>query len=147
MRHQIAALEFWNQGKHRESATNYWLAFRGIPNPTHEARYHIFHGYTTTLRGDYFEATDDDVKNMEQIFRDKHEPRLFRLEAGYTLGVISYSRSERLKCQDFYHRAITIGGAEKDDHFVYGGRGNTQNHERIDGSCSEGLSRQSKWTK
>lgn len=109
MRHQIAALECWNSGKYRESATNYWLAFRGIPSYTHEARYHIFHGYTSTLRGDYFEPTDDDVKNMELIFRDKHEPRLFRLEAGYTLGVISYSRSERLKCQDFYHHAITIG--------------------------------------
>ena len=111
MRHQIAALEYWNQGKHRESATNYWLSFRGIPN-THEARYHIFHGYTSILRGEgtnHFEVTDDDVKNMEQVFRDKHEPRLFRLEAGFTLGVISYSRSERLKCQDFYHRAITIG--------------------------------------
>mmetsp|Transcript_5633 Transcript_5633/g.8733 ORF Transcript_5633/g.8733 Transcript_5633/m.8733 type:complete len:339 (+) Transcript_5633:126-1142(+) len=109
MKHQIAALTFWNQGKHREAATNYWLSFRGIPNSTHEGRYHIFHGYTTTLRDNYFDPTDDDVKNMEQIFRDKHEPRLFRLEAGFTLGVIFYSRSERLKCQDYYHRAITIG--------------------------------------
>jgi len=109
MRHQVAALTFWNQGKHREAATEYWLAFRGIPNSTHQARYHILHGYTSTLRGDYFEATDGDVKNMEQIFRDKHEPRLFRLEAGYTLGVMSYSRSERLKCQEIYHHAITIG--------------------------------------
>lgn len=109
MRYQMAALECWNQGKHRESATNYWLSFREIMPQTHEARYHIFHGYTSTLRGDYFETTDDDIKNIEQIFRDKHEPRLFRLEAGYTLGVIFYDRCERLKCQEIYHHAITIG--------------------------------------
>ena len=109
MKHQVDALTFWNQGKHREAATSYWLSFRAIPNPTYETRYHIFHGYTSILRDNYFEASDDDVKNLEQIFRDKHEPRLFRLEAGFTLGVISYARSERLKCQEYYHHAITIG--------------------------------------
>lgn len=109
MRHQIAAAISWHQGKHREAATNYWLSFREFSNTTHESRYHIFRGYTSTLREGDLEPTDDDVKNLENIFRDKHELRLFRLEAGFTLGVISYKRSERLKCQDYYHRAITIG--------------------------------------
>ncbi len=109
MRHQIAAVTSWHQGKHREAATNYWLLFREFSNPTDEKRYYIFHGYTSTLREGDLELSDDDVKNLEAVFRDKHEPRLFRLEAGYALGVISYKRSERLKCQDYYHRAITIG--------------------------------------
>jgi len=108
-KNQIAAVTFWNEGKHREAANNYWLSFRAFPSYTHEERYHIFRGYTDVLRGGHFDPTDDDVKNVENIFRDKHEPRLFRLQAGFTLGVISYSRSERLKCQDYYHRAITIG--------------------------------------
>ena len=109
MKHQTLAVLFWNQGKHREAATNNWLSFKAIPHSTHEWRYYIFTSYSSNLRKAYFDATDDDLKNLEQVFRDKHEPRLFRLEAGYTLGVISYDRSERLKCQEYYHHAITIG--------------------------------------
>ena len=111
-KHNIKAVQNWHQGNHRKSATEYWLSFRAIPSLTHELRYHILHGYTTTIRGDLIKATDDDIKNMELVFRDKHEPRLYRLEAGYTLGVISYSRSERMKCQEYYHHAITIGEKE-----------------------------------
>jgi len=109
MRHQEAAVKCWSQGKHREAATHYWLSFRAISNPTHEFRYYIFHGYTSILRLASFEATDDDVKNVEQIFRDKHELRLFRLEAAFALGIVMYKRSERLKCQEIYYRAIKIG--------------------------------------
>ena len=60
-------------------------------------RYQLFHGYTTTLRGDYFEPSEDDIHNMKKILDNKHELRLFRMEAAYTLGVIYYSRSERVK--------------------------------------------------
>ena len=112
MRHQQAAVAFWHQGKHRESANEYWDAFQLLP-PTHEARYQTFHGYTTTLRTtDTFEASEDDIKNMKKIFDNKHEPRLFRLEAAYTLGVIYYAQSKRHLCEDVYHRAIVIGEKE-----------------------------------
>jgi hypothetical protein len=46
---------------------------------------------------------------MMRLFEDKSEPRLFRLEAAYTLGVMHYDRQERMKCEDIYHHAITIG--------------------------------------
>mmetsp|Transcript_24956 Transcript_24956/g.46006 ORF Transcript_24956/g.46006 Transcript_24956/m.46006 type:complete len:331 (+) Transcript_24956:318-1310(+) len=109
MKHQQAAVALWGQGKHRESANEYWEAFQAFPNPTHEARYHIFHGYTSILREGHFEASDNDLNNMRKVFEDKHELRLFCLEAGFTLGVLYYSRSERHKCEDVYHRAIVIG--------------------------------------
>ena len=44
-----------------------------------------------------------------RLFEDKSEPRLFRLEAAYTLDGMHYDRQERMKCEDIYHHAITIG--------------------------------------
>ena len=64
MRHQQAAVAFWHQGRHRESANEYWEAFQILP-PTHEERYQIFHGYSTTDRmTDSFAEREDDIKNM-----------------------------------------------------------------------------------
>ena len=97
------------QNKYRESANEYWKAFQAFQSLTHPERYHVLHGLTTTLRGDYFEVTDEDFANMTKIFEDKHEPRLFRMEAGYALGVMHYDRTERHKCEDAYHRVISIG--------------------------------------
>lgn len=109
MKHQLLAVTFWGQGRHRESANEYWAAYLTLSDPTCEWRYHILHGYTSILRGSSFEANEDDFKNMRKVFDDKHEPRLFRLEAGYTLGVLHYSRTERHECEDAYHEAIRIG--------------------------------------
>jgi len=111
MRHQQAAVSFWEQGKHRESADEYWKAVQFL-QPDHEMRYQLFHGYTSTLRGDYFEPSEDDINNMKKLLDNKHELRLFRMEAAYTLGVIYYSRSERVKAEDVYQRAISIGEKE-----------------------------------
>lgn len=109
MKHQEAAVAFWGQGKHRESANEYWEAFRAFPSLTHDSRYWIFHGYTSVLRGEHFVASDNDMNNMRKISEDKHELRLFRLEARFTLGILYYSRSERHKCEDAYHQAIILG--------------------------------------
>ena len=97
------------QGKHRESANEYWKAYPAIPSPTHESRYQIFRGYTTTIRGDWFAANDNDVRNMEAVLGDEHEPKLFRMEAGYTLCIIHYSRSERHRYARRYTLAVDIG--------------------------------------
>lgn len=110
--HMQRAVASWHQGRHRESANSYWEAFRCLSSPTHEARYWTLHGYTSILRGEgniNFVASDDDLNNITKIFEDKHEPILFRLEAGFTLGVVYYKRSERHKCEDVYHRAIALG--------------------------------------
>eukprot|EP00592_Proboscia_alata_P011995 CAMPEP_0194393228 /NCGR_PEP_ID=MMETSP0174-20130528/123182_1 /TAXON_ID=216777 /ORGANISM="Proboscia alata, Strain PI-D3" /LENGTH=301 /DNA_ID=CAMNT_0039188891 /DNA_START=165 /DNA_END=1071 /DNA_ORIENTATION=+ len=139
MKHQIVAVKFWGQGKHREAANEYWEAFKASPSPTHELRYDTLHGYTSMLRKEQtnpefvvsdndmnntrkifemlrkeqtnpeFVVSDNDMNNMRKIFEDKHELRLFRLEAGLTLGMNHYSRSERHICEDVFDRAVTIG--------------------------------------
>ncbi|KAL7532274.1 hypothetical protein ACHAWF_004068 [Thalassiosira exigua] len=108
MRHQIAALAHWKNGNHRESANEYWKAFRAFSSPTHQARFHVFHGCTSILREEYFSATDEDFDNMNKVLNDKHEPRLFRVEAGFTLGLLHYSRGERTKCSDAYYESLRI---------------------------------------
>lgn len=40
---------------------------------------------------------------------NKSEPRLFRLEAAFTLAVMHYGRQERMKCEEVYHHAVSIG--------------------------------------
>lgn len=114
LRHQQAAVKYWEEGKYRESANEYWAAFQVLlTNPTHKIRYHTLHGYTSILRdGGHFEASDDDMDNLRKIFNDKHEPRLYRVEAGYTLSLIHYARCERHKCEDVYYNAISIGEKE-----------------------------------
>lgn len=109
MRHQVAALTHWERGEQRQSADRYWEAYREIPNPIHEARFQMFRGYTSILQESYFAATDVDLENMGKVMSDKHEPRLYRVEAGYTLGMLHYARSERRECAEAYREAIRIG--------------------------------------
>ena len=76
---------------------------------THDIRYYILHGCTSTLRLKHVEAKESDFENMRKLLKDKHEPRLHRLEAAYTLGVMHYDRQERMKCEEVYYEAIRIG--------------------------------------
>jgi Ni2+-binding GTPase involved in maturation of urease and hydrogenase len=46
---------------------------------------------------------------MGKLLNDKSEPRLFRLEAAYTVAVMHYDLQQRMKCEEIYHRAVTIG--------------------------------------
>ncbi len=109
MRHQAAAVSHWERGEHRHSADEYWKAYRAFSTPTHESRFHIFHGYTSILKEEYFPADDVDLENVRKVMNDKNEPRLFRVEAGYTLGLLHYARHERLECAEAYREAIRIG--------------------------------------
>mmetsp|Transcript_10196 Transcript_10196/g.12919 ORF Transcript_10196/g.12919 Transcript_10196/m.12919 type:complete len:315 (+) Transcript_10196:154-1098(+) len=110
--HQANAVKFWNQGNHRESANEYWKCFQLLPSLTEESRYHILHAYTSILRDEHFKASDKDLENMKKIFDDKHEPRLFRVEAGFTLGLLLYIKGERMECAEYYYRAIEIGESQ-----------------------------------
>eukprot|EP00956_Cyclotella_meneghiniana_P026053 scaffold55524_cov38-Cyclotella_meneghiniana.AAC.1 len=102
--------------KYRESADAYWKAFRACgSNKTHEWRYFCLHGCTSTLRLGHFHPNEDDFINMQALLKDKKELRLFRLEAAYTLGVMYYSRQERMKCEDVYHHAVSIGKKKLSD--------------------------------
>lgn len=111
---QSQAVNAFHAGRYRESADTYWKAFLCLPR-THDVRYHILHGCTSTLRLNYVETNESDFENMQKLFEDKSEPRLFRLEAAHTLGVMHHDRQERMKCQEVYHHAITIGGKKLSD--------------------------------
>ena len=101
--------------KYRESSDAYWNAFRACPRKTHEWRYFVLHGYTSTLRLGHFHPDENDFGNMQRLLDDKREMRLFRLEAAYTLGVMYYSRQERMKCEEVYHHAVSIGKKKVSD--------------------------------
>ncbi|KAL3795046.1 hypothetical protein HJC23_006367 [Cyclotella cryptica] len=109
LKHQNLGVMAFYAGRYRYSADEYWKAFLSVPSQTHEARYYLLHGCTSTLRGAHFEASESDFEKMRGILENKHEPRLFRVEAGYTLGILHYDREERHKCEEMYQRAITIG--------------------------------------
>lgn len=107
--HQANAVKFWKEGKHRESADEYWECFQLVPSLTEESRYHILHGYTSILREEYFVASDTDLERMKKLYKAKYEPRLFRVEAGFTLGLLLYIRGERMQCAEYYYGTIEIG--------------------------------------
>mmetsp|Transcript_18898 Transcript_18898/g.32518 ORF Transcript_18898/g.32518 Transcript_18898/m.32518 type:complete len:85 (-) Transcript_18898:132-386(-) len=76
----------------------------------------LFRGKTSTVSGKAIdsEASDSDFINMRKVLDDKHGPSLFRVEAGFTLGLLHYLRSERYECEDAYHDAIRIEEKSKE---------------------------------
>ena len=108
IKHGEAAGKFYHSGQYRQSANEYYKAFTFSTSLYHPIRYQIFHGYTSILKEEYFAANDEDFKNMNQVLDDKFEPRLYRIEAGLTLGLLHYIRGDRFKAADVYHRAMCI---------------------------------------
>ena len=107
--HYVAAVKLWELGRRREAADQYWQSFQKIPSLTHELRYYILHGYTSILREQYFEATDEDLSKIRKVVDDKHEPRLFRIECGFTLGYLLYIKGKRTECAEAYYQALSVG--------------------------------------
>lgn len=108
LRHQMAAIEHYNNGRYRQAADEYWRGFQACPS-NQPARFHIFHGATSLLRKQDMAIHQSDFENMQRILDNKYEPRLFRVEAGFALGVMHYSRNERIKAEEAYHDAVRIG--------------------------------------
>lgn len=108
--HATNAGNFFHQGRQREGANEYWIAFSQYsPSLTETNRWHTFRGYTSILTEQYFAPSRDDWKNLKSVLRDKHELILFRLNAGLTLGLLYYYQGDRFESGEMYYEAIQIG--------------------------------------
>lgn len=115
--HNEAAVMAFHRGAHREAADEYLKAVLAAPDHWMEqkimgavaTRYHTFHGYTSLLREIYFAPTEADFQTLECDFlNNKEEPVIFRVEAGWTLGLLNYDRGRREVTADFYRIALQI---------------------------------------
>jgi hypothetical protein len=108
--HYERAVRAYHQGRYRESADEYWNAFRSIADKFEEHRYYILRGYTSELRtNESLRATERDFDNVRTIFEDKKELRLYRMEAGLTLAILHNNRFETTKCEEIWEHVILIG--------------------------------------
>ena len=94
----------------RLAADKYLEATLKAPSKWAENRYHIFHGYTTILRdsGHNLSPTHADIKALKRMAKDEVEPILFRVEAGFTLGVLRWDSGEREKAAEHYRRVLDL---------------------------------------
>jgi len=75
-----ASARVFHSGRHRDAAGLYLQAYRDAPS-SGPNKWHIFHGYTSILREEYFKATDSDISSVSKISSDKSEVKLVRVEA------------------------------------------------------------------
>ena len=109
-KHSTNAGNLFYQNRKREGANEYWIAFsRYSPSLTHPNRWDIFRGYTSILKERYFEPSDDDWTQLKSVLKDKHELKLFRIEAGLALGLLYYDQGDRFESGEMYYKAIQIG--------------------------------------
>ena len=112
--HNFRAVFAAKAGRVRESADAYWQAFLSLPDDKFdERRHYFFHGYADQLAKDNLAATEDDFDKLRNIMNDKNEPRLFRIEAGFTMAKNLHQQGKRNECRDMYYHAITIGKKNK----------------------------------
>jgi hypothetical protein len=82
----------------------------GINSAAPSARYHSFHGYTSILQEKYFVPCKKDFTSLTDLFLySETEPIIFRCEAGFTLGLISWYKGDREEAADFYRDVISLG--------------------------------------
>jgi tetratricopeptide (TPR) repeat protein len=108
-----AALAF-KRRDFRGAADLYWSAFRKSPSLWAENRFIIFTGYSSILLENYFKASDHDLNSLKKVLRDKHELTLYRVEAGYSLGVLHRDRDDREAAADYYRQAIALADGAKE---------------------------------
>ena len=106
-----AALAF-HRRQHRLSATKYLEAFLGCPDRWDYNRWQVFHGYSSILQEEYFQASlEADIIPLKAIVNDKKELKLYRIEAAFTTGILLWLRGKREEAADYYREAIDL--AEK----------------------------------
>jgi len=81
------AVEAFQQGQHRLSATKYMESFQATPTVWSRGRYHIFHGYCSILLEKYFAPSPQDLEFLQHVFNDKAEPKLHRCQAVFHIKV------------------------------------------------------------
>lgn len=102
------AVHAFQSGNYRQSANKYLESFLASPGKYSENRWQIFHGYTSVLQDEYFTASQSDVVALQRIVEDKHELKLYRCEAAFTLG-FSWRLRDREESATCYRDAIRIG--------------------------------------
>jgi len=129
---RAAALSF-QQGKHRESANLYATAFQATSPFGKWApyRYHIFHGFTSILKERYFTPSQADFAFLEKVFKDKHEPKLYRCEAAFALALMNWDQGKREDAAAYYRDAIDLGenASGKERHMNYQKQCCSESHE------------------
>lgn len=98
----------FQRGDYRDSATQYLQIFTGIANKFDSFRWLVFHGFTSILQEEYFAATNNDILALKRVAENNHEAKLYRVEAYFTLGLLSFIRHEVDKAADHYRQAIRI---------------------------------------
>jgi len=100
----------------RESANKYLEAFEASPSKWAENRWQIFRGYTSILQEEYFAASQIDFEALQKVVNDKSEVKLYRCEAAFTSGLLSWIAKNREEAAAFYRDAIRLAtkAAEKE---------------------------------
>jgi tetratricopeptide (TPR) repeat protein len=98
----------WSRGDKKGAADKYWEAFDICPDDWEGNRFHILHGYTSILREKYFPPSKEDMKNLKHLVHNEELPKLYRQEAAWTYGLLSWDAGDRAKASDYYREALVI---------------------------------------
>jgi hypothetical protein len=99
-----------DEEKFRDAAEEYWAGFLLIREKYNGDRYNMFKHYTDLCKGPLISlANENDIANMQGVLEDKHEPRLFRVVAGFALAfILNLQNEDRTKCDDIMDYASLI---------------------------------------
>lgn len=90
------------------AADLYKESFICTPGKLEQSRYRKLHGYTSILREKYFRAGEVDLEFLKKIADDKKCPKIFRCEAAFTLGLLSWDDGERITAAEYYRRVLRL---------------------------------------
>ena len=107
-KHYRSAVKFFHSGDYRGSANEYLLAFI-LSSQMDRKRWQIFHGYTSILSELYFKPSVNDIIALKQIIQDKLELKLYRVQAGFTYGLVNFDIGNRVDAAEGYREAIRMG--------------------------------------
>ena len=108
------AVMAFHSRNYRAAAIKYLESFEASPGKWTENRWHIFHGFTSILQEEYFQASQSDMEALERIASDRTEPKLYRCEAAFTAGLLSWIAKDREKAAEFYREVTRLADKIKD---------------------------------
>jgi len=103
-----AAMAF-HMGQHRLAATKYIESFNATPTKWSRYRFHIFHGFVSILTEKHFDPDPTDFEFLERVMKDKLEPKLYRCQAAFSLGLLRWDKRQREEAAECYRDAIGMG--------------------------------------
>jgi len=109
-----AAVLAFQQGRHREAADFYLRSFMASPEPWADNRWQIFSGYTSLLSDKFFQPRPSDFDALDRVMNDRAEIRLFRAEAAWTKGFLTWwAKRDSSDAAEHYREAIRLGAKAK----------------------------------